>query len=368
MASGGDPFIAQVFPSGHAIDQSIRSIVTVTSPGDKIRITLDNRFGNRTVRFGPVRAGIQLAGPALIVGSNRAVTFGGRSQVSVPVGGEIVSDPVAFPLHAGDTIAVSMHVVGASGAVTWHPVAHGISFLSPPHSGDETADDAGLGYQITAQSWFWMLGVEQHSPDAGTIVALGDSITDGYPIVVDQQHTWPGVLASRLAADSSHPAHAVVNAGISGNRLVGVIKPECGPSALTRLDHDVLDLPDVTHMIVFEGTNDLAYGASASQVITALHTIVARAHQRGIKVFGATITPRSDAGWGWGTMEPARQTVNKWIRTSGAFDAVIDFDAVLRDPTDPRRLAPEFDGGDHLHPSQLGYQALGDAVDLSLFA
>ena len=368
VASKGDPLVTNVFAAQQADEQSVRSIVTVTSPGDKLRLRFDNRFGTRAVRFGPVRVGLQAAGPALAGGSNRQVWFGGQPGVTIPVGREIVSDPVAFSLQAGDTIAVSIHVVGLSGPVTWHKIAHGVSYVSKPGSGDQTADYAGLGYATTAQSWFWMVGVDQQSSFQGTIVALGDSITDGYPIILGQQHTWPGILATRLAAAAPTVRHAVVNAGIGGNRLTGVICAECGPAALDRLDHDVLDLPHVTHVIVFEGTNDLGSGASAAQVISALDQVVTKAHQRGIKVIGATITPRADAIWNATTMEPARLTVNRWIRTAGAFDGVIDFDAVLRDPVNRHQLATAFDSGDHVHPSPLGYEALGDAVNLSFFA
>ena len=360
--------MTNVFAAQQANDQSVRSIVTVTSPGDKVRLRLDNRFGSRAVRFGPVRVGLRSAGPALVGGSNRQVRFGGLADVTIPVGGQVVSDPVAFPLQAGDTIAVSMHVVGLSGRVTWHKIAHAVSYVSDPRSGDQTADYSGLGYQTMAQSWFWMVGVDQQSSFPGTVVALGDSITDGYPVILGEQHTWPGIVATRLAAAAAPLRHAVVNAGIGGNRLTGVISPECGPSALDRLNHDALDLPHVTHLIVFEGTNDLGSGASAGQVIAALQQIVVRAHQRGIKVIGATITPRADLIWNNTTMEPARLVVNRWIRTAGAFDGVIDFDAVLRDPTNPHQLAPAFDSGDHVHPSALGYEALGNAVNLSLFA
>jgi lysophospholipase L1-like esterase len=365
----GDTFVPAAFVGGQANSQSVRSIVVVTSPGDRLRLRFSNQFGQRPVTFGPVRVGLQAAGPSVVPGSSRLVRFAGQTDVTIPPGAERLSDPVAFPVQAGNAIAVSMYVHGLSGPMTWHKIAHGLSYVAPARSGDQTDQELGGGYTTIAQSWFWMVGVEQDSSYAGTVVALGDSITDGYPIVLGEQHTWPGVLATRLQDASPRLHRAVVNAGIAGNRLAGVICNECGPSALSRLNHDALDLPRVTDLIVFEGTNDLGAGATATQVIQALAQIAAAAHQRGVRVIGATLTPRTDTViWKARVMEPERQTVNKWIRTSGVFDGVIDFDAALRDPGNPQRLAPQYDSGDHLHPSAAGYEVLGDAVDVSLFA
>jgi lysophospholipase L1-like esterase len=242
-----------------------------------------------------------------------------------------------------------------------------MSYVSPAGSGDQTSDEEGSAYTRTEPSWFWLAGVDTESSWPGTIVALGDSITDGYLLLPDQQETWPAVLATRLSNAPPAQRHAVVNAGISGNELTGSLWPEYGASAVSRVNADGLDLAGVTSLIVFEGTNDLSHGVTASQVVVALDRIAVQARRRGVRVFGATITPRSDLSWNQTTMEPAREAVNQWIRTSGDFDGVLDFDRVLRDPRKPHQLAPAYQT-DGLHPNPLGLRVVAQSIDLSLFA
>jgi lysophospholipase L1-like esterase len=220
-------------------------------------------------------------------------------------------------------------------------------------------------------SWFWLAGIETESSSyRGTIVALGDSITDGWEVAPDQPETWPAVLATRLEHSSPVIRRAVVNAGIAGNQVRGPFNcGSCGQPAVDRLQHDALDLPGITDLIVFEGTNDLGGGASADDVIRGLATIARRAHERGVRVFAATITPRGHANLNWsGAMEAARQTVNRWIRTTQSFDGVFDFDAAIRAVLDPQQMAAGYDSGDSVHPNAAGLAALANSIDLARLA
>jgi lysophospholipase L1-like esterase len=352
-------------PTNEAHNQSVRMIVRTTSPGDRIRIRLTNRFGNRPVSFGPVRVGLRYAGPSVQSGSTRTLNFGGRPIVTIPAGADAVSDPLNFALAAGTDLAVSLHVIGDSGAVTWHRWANAVTYVSGSGTGDKTADDSGVSYGSVGLSWLWLDGLDTESSYRGTVVALGDSITDGWEVLPDQSQTWPDVLAARLQAGPARTHRAVVNAGIAGNQVTGPMSCGlCGPSALTRMNHDAFGLSGVTDLIVFEGTNDLGIGRSSATVIQGLAKVVAAARQHGLRVYGATITPRADTGW-QPSMEAGREAINQWIRTSAHFDAVFDFDRALRDPVDQHRLLAAFDSGDSVHPNLLGLQTLGDSIDIS---
>ena len=363
VAEPSDPHLTAAFPSGRASDQSLRMLVRVTAPGVELRVRLSNRFGAVPLGFGAVKVAKQAAGPAIQPGTSQTVRFAGRPTVSVPAGGEVTSDPLAFSLDAGDIVAVSLDVTTTSRTFTWHSWANTTTYLTNPGSGDQTGDEIGTHYERSAVSGFWLAGIEQASPYRGTVVALGDSITDGYPVLSDQHQTWPDVLASRMSSAPPDERFAVVNAGIVKNELLHTC-PDCGPAALDRLDHDVLDVPGATDVVVFEGTNDLAQQATAAAVIGALDEIAVRAHARGLRVLGATLTPRADAAW-TARMEANRETINRWVRTSGAFDHVVDFDAAIRDPALPSTLLPAFDSGDHLHPNAVGLKELGDAIPLA---
>jgi lysophospholipase L1-like esterase len=367
-AAPDDTYLGMAFPSRQGYDQSLRMFVRVTIPGDRIRIRLSNRYGSKAITFGAVRVGLRTTAAAVRPGTSRPVTFGGRPSVTLAPGRDVVSDAVAFPLRAGDEVAVSASVVGTSGAVTWHRWANSVTYVTPAGSGDRTGEDSGSSYTTAALSWFWLAGLQQESSNPGTIVALGDSITDGWEVTPDGSQTWPDVLAARLQYRPWPLARAVVNAGIAGNRLSGpYVCGSCGEPALARLNRDVLDLPGVSEVILFEGTNDLGGGRSAAEVIAALRRVVALARQRGLRVLGATITPRDDSGW-VPAMEANRVAVNQWIRTSGAYSAVFDFDAVLRDAVNPHRLAAFYDSGDGLHPNMAGLKALADSIDVAKLA
>jgi lysophospholipase L1-like esterase len=369
-AAMDDPVAVPAFPAHRIADQSIRMIARITSPGGRIRIRLSNRYGVRPLHLGPISLGRRAAGPALVNGSNRAVRFAGRSDIVLAPGLDVVSDPITFAADSGEELSVSMHVVGATTSVSWHRFANSVSYVSAAGSGDKTNDVTGTSYDAAGVSWLWLAGVETESPYQGTVVALGDSITDGWEVAPDQPETWPEVLARRMTALPAIRRHAVVNAGIAGNEVRGPFNCGlCGAPAVLRLDHDALNLSGVADLIVFEGTNDLSVGASAADLINGLANIARRAHRHGVRVLGATITPRGYANLYWtAAMETARETVNHWIRTSGVFDSVLDFDLTLRDPIFSHQMAPSYDSGDSVHPNATGLAALAESIDLNLFA
>jgi lysophospholipase L1-like esterase len=303
-----------------------------------------------------------------------SLSFDGKSDIVIPAGADYLSDPVPFPVKALDTVAVSIRYDGepeqtshpGSRATSWHLL------------GDHLRDDAMTG-AASFDHWFNLaaLEVERCAP-AKLIVALGDSITDGKGSTTNGNDRWTDRLAQRLQADPKHRDTAIVNQGIGGNRL---LNDGLGPSALARLDRDVLAQPGVTHLVLLEGINDLgtltlnapvsddAHDTHIARIIGAYRQIIARAHGKGIKVIGATIMPFIGNGYYHADArnEADRQAVNAWIRTAGHFDAVIDFDRITRDPAHPERLLPAYDSGDALHPSPTGYKAMGDAIPLTLF-
>ena len=283
----------------------------------------------------------------------------------------IVSDPIDMVVPNLTDIAISMWVKDTIRATTRHALALQTNYVSS--AGDFTAATS-MHADTTIGQWLWLAGVDVVNASAtGVIVAIGNSITDGAASSADSNSRWPDVLARRLLA-STEPAKAVVNAGIGGN---GVISPLTGPSALARFDRDVLSQPVVTHVIVLEGINDLGRGAAspdprdnvtAEDVIFGYQQLIGRAHERGLVIFGATLTPMANMTRPvTAAVNARRMAVNEWIRTSGAFDGVIDFERALRDPEHPTQMLPIYDCGDHLHPSDRGYLHMGDSIDLGLF-
>lgn len=362
---------------GAFVDQTLRLVVNPTLTGRRVRIRLSNRFGSGPVTFGAVTVARRAAGAALVPRSARTLRFGRQRTVTIPAGGEVVSDPRVMKVEAFQDLVVSVHVSGSSAEVTKHFVAMQTSYVSPAGSGDHTSDQAGTAFTQTTASWPFLTDVEVRvSRRIGAVVALGDSITDGFPGPVNGNGRYPDLLARRLVSAGT-PELAVQNAGISGNRVLrnggDGVPTQFGPKLLDRLDLDVIDQAGVRAVILMEGANDLGFEprATASEVIAGLQSAIEQLQAAGLRVLVGTQTPCRDYALGaHGSPEAIadRNEINDWIRMSGIPDGVVDFHAALRDPGDPDQLKPEFDSGDHLHPSAAGYAAMADAVDLALLS
>jgi len=377
------------FPSATAgaNDQTFRLIVRPRLWGRQVRLRLTNVFGNKPVTFDGVYVGLHLGGPAIVKGTNRLVTFADKDSVTVPPGTSVWSDPVELSfVHdssalelMGRKLAVSFHIAGESGLMTWHAKALQTSFVSPPRSGSKGASEDEAAFPYSTASWFFLDAVETVAPpDSFAVVAFGDSITDGSASTMNGDDRWPDVLSRRLQAIYGNRV-AVVNSGIGGNQVVG--PPEYGPqkpypggpSARTRIERDVIELSGVSAMIWLEGINDFSRNGNAS-VEAVIGRI--RARRPGLRVFGATVLTAlgaRNAGYGFPEQDEKRRVLNDFIRTSGLFDGVVDFDQVTFD-AQSGGLKPEFvpdstigGPGDKLHPNRAGYLAMGMAIDLNLF-
>ena len=347
--------------------QTIRQIVQVSIGGTRVRVRLSNAYGAHSLLIGAARVGLRSAGASIAAGSDRALTFNGSESTTIPAGALAISDPVSLRVPDRGELAVSIYVPGTAFAATEHSLGLQTTYISP--QGDFSGADS-LPTATTTQSYHFLTGVEvDASPKSRAIVTLGDSITDGLHSTADANKRWPNRLAERLRAQKGGSKVAVLNAGISGNRILHNTQ---GTNASARLDRDVLVQSGARYLIVLEGINDIGFpGSPAADAIIAGHLqIIDRAHAMGLRVYGGTLTPfkaflpglyYTSAG------EAKRQAVNQWIRSCKAYDAVIDFDKAIRDPGNPATMRPAYDSGDNLHPNDAGYQAMADAVDLSLF-
>ncbi|MFI5312347.1 MAG: SGNH/GDSL hydrolase family protein [Gemmatimonadales bacterium] len=353
------------------VDRTIRQVIRTTLGGESVRIRLTNENGERSLAIGAAHIAVRDSGAAIKAGTDKPITFSGQPTVTLRPGAVVVSDPVSLRAPALTDLAVSLWLPDTIRATTRHPGAYQTSYVSA--HGDFTAA-ASLEPDTTIRQWLWLAGVDVANAAAtGVIVTFGNSITDGAGSKADSNSRWPDVLARRLLG-SKEPPKAVINAGIGGNR---VLSPGAGPSALSRFDRDVLMQPGVTHVVLLEGINDLGGGTgrpnprdslAAQDIIFGYQQLISRAHERGVAIIGATLTPIGGMNRPTNAeVDAKRRAVNDWIRTSGAFDGVIDFDAATRDPAQPDRFLPAFDSGDHLHPSDVGYKAMGEAIDLALF-
>ncbi|MEU4221233.1 SGNH/GDSL hydrolase family protein [Actinoplanes sp. NPDC026623] len=379
------PLLTAAFPDGQAHNQTLRMIVQPSVAGTSWRVRLTNEFGTRPVTFGRAYVGLQRTGGNVAPGTNRVLSFAGRRAVTVPAGRTTLSDPVSVKVTDAQSqrLAVSLFVAGDSGPMTWHAAAFTTSYLSAPNAGDRTADVADTAFPHSTTSWFFVSAVEVQQRDAATVVAFGDSITDGFFSTLNGRDRWPDVLQRRLdERRAGKRAVSVVTEAIGGNMVTRIGRPAggctpCdGPPALDRLDRDVLNRPGVRVVIMLEGINDLGGGGgTAEQVIAGYQEIIRRVHARGIKIIGATLTPSAGTEFGlYGTPETdaERRAIINFIRTSGEFDGVADFSAVTEDPANPGHLLPAYDTnssvggpGDHLHPNRAGFLAMGGAVDVS---
>ncbi|HMK31417.1 MAG TPA: SGNH/GDSL hydrolase family protein [Terriglobales bacterium] len=364
-------------PDDDLRDATLRQVVHLSTGGTELRVRLSNGFGSAPLHFTAVHIAKPAASPSAKIepASDRALTFSGSLEVTVPAGADYLSDPVAFSAAALSDLTITLRIDQPPARQTGHPGARATSYVV---HGD-LASAADLPNAKKVEHWYFVSGVDvSAAPAAAAVVTLGDSITDGRGATVDANNRWPDVLARRLQAGPANAKLAVLNQGIGGNRL---LLDGLGPNALARFDHDVLAQAGVRFVIVLEGINDMGMLARAGEAAAGDHEalvrriqaayeqMVARAHTHGIRVIGATILPfvGSEFYHPGPSNEADRQAVNQWIRTPGHFDAVIDFDQLMRDPAHPDRLLPAFDSGDHLHPSPDGYAAMGEAVPLSLF-
>ncbi|MGA2205099.1 MAG: SGNH/GDSL hydrolase family protein [Terracidiphilus sp.] len=351
---------------------TLREIVHVSVGGPQLRVRFTNAYGADPLTIADAHVALSAGNGAIQPGIDHAVTFGGATSVNIPPGAELFSDPVALAVPPLSDLAVSFYLPPqVMRAETFHDFADQDNFLA---DGDvSTAQD--LPGATKFSSWYFLDGIDV-SAVAGSraIVALGDSITDGSLSTPNANRRWPDVLAARLHEDPNLKNVAVLNEGIGGNR---VLNEDYGPSALARLDRDVLAQSGVRYVIVLESINDIGSlerprapydEIDAQQLEMALKQIADAAHEHGIKAIGATLTPYGGAFYYSGKGEQIREAVNDWIRNSGTFDGVADFDKATRDPQDPNRFNPAYDSGDHLHPKDAGYKAMGEAIDLTLFA
>jgi lysophospholipase L1-like esterase len=353
-------------------NQTVREIIFTSVGGDPIRLELTNAFGLSPLQVGHVTVAEAGLGAEAVPGTIHPVTFGGSASVRIPAGAQVLSDPVGMQVWPLQNLAVSVYLPGRTGAATIHSDAQQVNWVSA--AGDHAAEAGAGAFILQTRSWYYLSGLVVRSGGAaGTVVAFGDSITDGVQSTVGADVRWPNDLARRLDAQRG-PRLSVADEGIGGNRVL-IGSRCCGASAEARFARDALDQPGVRDIIVLEGINDIGFGTgppnagpdvSAARLIAGYEQLIAQAHARGLRIFGATLPPFQGAGYYTAAGEATREAVNTWIRASGAFDGVIDFDAVMREPGDPLRLNPAYDSGDHLHPDDGGYQAMADAVNLEM--
>ncbi|MFE7270588.1 SGNH/GDSL hydrolase family protein [Streptomyces sp. NPDC057623] len=362
-ATGGYPTV------GPWTDRTLRLVVHTSAGGPRVRLRFDNTFAAAPVRIGSATVAVQATGAAARA-TPVAVSFRGAAGVEIPAGAQAYSDPLGFAVPADTNLLVSFHLPGTVPAAPVHRLAQQRSYVSGP--GDHTADGSAAEYPTVLTSWPLLTGVDVRG-GPGSVVLLGDSITDGDKSTMDANRRWPNVLATRLLKQSVVPRYGVLNQGISGNRVVldrypgdGVSTDTAGVSALYRFDRDVLAQTSARTAVVFEGINDLRWDTTAEQVIAGLREIADRGHARGLRMLAATILPCEGEVRCTAWADAERSEVNAWIRASGVFDGVLDFDAVVRDPARPSRMLPAYDSGDHLHPGDAGLAALAEAVDLRL--
>jgi len=348
-------------------NQTIRMVVNTSIGGRSVRVELANTFGTDPLKIGSAHIALRDHDSAIVPASDRKLMFSGLSSATIPRGASMISDPVDLAVPAAGDVVVSVYLPGDSGPPTQHATGLHTTYISS--DGDFTGVPDFTPAR-TSNSWYFLSGVDVLAPaDAGVIVAFGDSITDGATSTNDADAAWPSVLARRLQDAGSDLA--VVNEGISGNRVLG---DGAGVSMLARFERDVLAQPGIKYLVFMEAINDIG-GASragatpvtAEEIIAVYKQMIARAHMRGIKVIGATLTPYEGAGYYSEPGEVIRTAVNQWIRTTGMLDGVVDFDLVTRDPEHPRKFRPGFNIRDNLHPNDAGYKAMADSIDLSLF-
>lgn len=355
-------------------NQTIRMVVHASIGGNRLRIRLTNELGAQPLVIGAAHVALQSSGSSIVAGSDRALTFSGQGRIAIPKGAPMYSDPVDLRIPPLGNVVVTLYLPQATPNTTFHALGQQTTWINA--AGDST-NATLFPTATTTTSWYALSALEvRASSHSVAVVTLGDSITDGYASTVDANRRWPNLLAERLQQSRRYDDVAVVDHGISGNR---VLHDAIGPNALSRIDRDVLAASGVRFVTLLEGINDIGFpgafglaneAVTADDIIAGYRQIIGRAHAKNLLIYGATLTPFEGTvfpGYYSVAGEAKREAVNTWIRTSGAFDAVIDFDRAVRDPSHPTRMRPAFDSGDHLHPNDTGYQAMANAIDLHLF-
>jgi lysophospholipase L1-like esterase len=373
----GQTFAPQ--PYLHFTNQTLRQVVRTSIGGTRARVVLTNAYGTGTVTVGAAHIAVRDKDSA-IQGSGRPLTFSGRPSITIPANAIAYSDPVDLAVPQLADLAIDLYLPGTTNTpatVTMHGAALQTNYISETgnHAGKTTFPIVGR-----TQSWFLLSHVDVVAPDnVGAVVAFGDSITDGARSTPDTNNRWPDHLAKRLLAQGIKMG--VLNAGIGGNRVLneGSVPPGidvravgAGINALARFERHVLSLPGITHVIVLEGINDIGNARqnptpTAEDLIAGHKQLISQAHARGLKIYGATLTPFWGAAYFTEAGEAKRQALNDWIRNGKGYDGVIDFDKATRDPNDPKKFLEKYDSCDYLHPADAGYTAMGEAIDLSLF-
>ena len=345
---------------------TLRQVVHVSIGGKKLRVRFSNVFGDAPVTMDAAHIALSAGDGAIKIETDKTLTFDGKTSVTIPAGEMIFSDPLDFDLAPQADVAVTIHFGETADDVTGHPGSRATSYLQ---AGDSVSAPE-LAAAAKMEHWYILTGIDVEAENSSAaIVALGDSITDGRGSQPNKNNRWSDNLANRLQSNDDTKNVAVLNEGIGGNC---VLRGGLGPTALSRFDRDVLEQSSVRWLIIFEGVNDIGGSRGtnspvAQNLISAFQKFIDEAHAKNIRVYGATITPVGSSFYDSPAHELARQTVNDWIRTSGKFDAVIDFDAAVRDPQNPTQLSPAANSVDHLHLGVKGYQMMADAIDLKLF-
>jgi lysophospholipase L1-like esterase len=380
-AGGGGAAAGQRGPAGPPAaavsvfkDQTVRMIVRTSIGGRRVRVTLSNVFGNAPLTIGAAHLALRSSESGITAGSDRALMFNGKPSVTIAQGAQVYSDPVDLEVPQLSDLAISVYSPGDSGQLTMHATGLHTTYVAKGN----VAGESVLADPITTRSWYWITSVDVMAPaDAGSIVAFGDSITDGATSTNDANRSWPSVLAARLASTPGVPKLSVLNLGISGNR---VLADGAGVNALARFDRDVLGQAGVKWLMIMEGINDIRQTTSTrgntppanpvtpDDLIGAMKQMIERAHTHGLKVVGCTLTPY-EGDQNYNPMgEEIRGALNRWIRTGRAFDAVVDFDKVTQDSSNAKTFKVTFNDSDHLHPNDAGYKAMADSIDLKIFS
>ncbi len=359
-------------------DQTVRQLVRLSVGGERVRLRLTNEYGTKPLLVGAARVALADGADKVKQGTEHAVTFDGRPTAIIPAGAPLLSDPIDLKVSDLATLSVSVYFQGETGACTCHATGMQDAYVSA--KGNFTQGTFAPAQTIQMRAF--LSGVEVLAPRAQAVVVLGDSISDGVGSTANTNRRWPDLLAERLSSRGGESRFGVVNHGISGNQ---VLANGAGESALARFDRDVLSVPGVSHVIVFEGVNDLGLGygklegpiaalmpppavkPTRDAMIAGYRQLIARAHAKGLKIYGATIAPYEGAIYYSAEGNTVRQAINDWMRTSKELDGVLDFDAAFRDPAKPTQMKEAFQSGDHLHGSDAGYRAVADSIDLALF-